>query len=360
MRICDFCGQNIQDEAVYCRYCQRELPPNPDLAGKHRCPTCAEWVDRGAVICPFCDHSLSTDPALGKPSRVQRLSGQPKPYDPREVLEPSKPAMRLPFRRPAEPEPDLEAEFGALEETSGMFPSIRSAPPFSEAPAEGGSLAAGPEVFRRSFWERKRDDGEAGFTPPDPFASAPAEPAAGIFGGLREPSLAPVAPRRSNPLPMILGLAVIAAVVIGGAWLVMSGRGSSILAALLPPSTSPPAIVPTSAHTGEAATPLAVAPVGTETATATSEGGCRSWETVTVENAGDRLCVYGTIKRRFVQGDIPFVAIFDEDLGTFIIVDRLGWHNVQPGDCVQATGVVEVMRGTRPLIDVQGNLQTCD
>ena len=57
---------------------------------------------------------------------------------------------------------------------------------------------------------------------------------------------------------------------------------------------------------------------------------------------------------------VPFVAIFDEDQGTFMIIDRLGWHVVEPGDCILARGTVELMRQTRPVIDVQGELERCD
>jgi hypothetical protein len=44
MRKCDFCAQEIQDEAVYCRHCHRDLPRNERLAGKKRCAYCAEWI----------------------------------------------------------------------------------------------------------------------------------------------------------------------------------------------------------------------------------------------------------------------------------------------------------------------------
>ncbi len=34
MRECDFCAREVQDEAVFCRHCHRDLPRNEKLAGK--------------------------------------------------------------------------------------------------------------------------------------------------------------------------------------------------------------------------------------------------------------------------------------------------------------------------------------
>jgi hypothetical protein len=88
---------------------------------------------------------------------------------------------------------------------------------------------------------------------------------------------------------------------------------------------------------------------------------CVSWEEVTSEMQGETLCVEGVIRRWFSIPDMPFVAIFTEDLGTFAIVDRLGTHpEVRPGSCLRVTGPVEVMRGPRPFIDIQGEVEFCE
>jgi hypothetical protein len=360
MRTCDYCGQKVQEEAVYCRFCQRELPANPELAGKRRCPTCAEWIDRGEVICPLCEHTVSADPALGKPSRLQRLASDPKSYDPRDILK-EKPekqeAPRMPFRRPAEPEPDFEAEFG-VEETSGVYPPLRSASPFTTSPREQDPFTATP--YKKAFWERKGDKADSPTSPPNPFAAAPPEQAAGIFGALREPAAVPAPPRRLGPLLLtILAIAAVAALAIfAGPTLVQ--RGVPWLAGLLAPGT-PAATAPvTSEPVMATATLLVVATAEPASPTPAGSAGCRSWDTITVDDAGQTLCAFGIIKRRFAQGEIPFVAIFDEDQGTFMIIDRLGWHTVEPGDCVLARGTVELMRQTRPVIDVQGELERCD
>jgi hypothetical protein len=76
---------------------------------------------------------------------------------------------------------------------------------------------------------------------------------------------------------------------------------------------------------------------------------------------GQVVCVEGVVKRWFSIPDMPFVAIFTEEVGTFAIVDRLGPHpEVRPGTCLQATGPIEIMRGPRPFIDIAGEVTLCD
>ena len=98
------------------------------------------------------------------------------------------------------------------------------------------------------------------------------------------------------------------------------------------------------------ATPLAPTPTP----------GCRSWEEVSLEDDGQELCVYGQVKRWYRTGELPFVAVFSEEPGTFIVIDRSTSHEgVEPGTCIQVTGTVEVMGGARPYIDAAGQLEAC-
>jgi hypothetical protein len=54
------------------------------------------------------------------------------------------------------------------------------------------------------------------------------------------------------------------------------------------------------------------------------------------------------------------MAIFSEEEGTFVIVDRLTYYyQFRPGDCIQAVGEVELMRGVRPFIDAGDALSIC-
>jgi hypothetical protein len=104
-----------------------------------------------------------------------------------------------------------------------------------------------------------------------------------------------------------------------------------------------------------------VAPTLPPTGPTEESEACLSWDEVTGEMQGEIICVEGVVKRWFSIPDMPFVAIFTEDVGTFAIVDRLGTHpEIRPGSCLRATGPVEVMRGPRPFIDIQGEVEFCD
>lgn len=164
----------------------------------------------------------------------------------------------------------------------------------------------------------------------------------------------------------LAGLLVVGALGLGG-FLLVRGPGAPLLAQLLAtdvPATLTPSQAPTSTLSrAPTLPPESPEPAATSSAAAATQvagpEGCVSWEQVTVANQGEQLCVYGEIRRWFSVDEVPFVAIFSEESGTFALVDRTGVHPVGPGDCVMGSGVVEVMRGTRPNIDVQGNLMPC-
>lgn len=134
------------------------------------------------------------------------------------------------------------------------------------------------------------------------------------------------------------------------------GRGG--LAAAVP--------LPTATPTAEVtAAPLLAAtadPTATEQAsTPTPRGDCLSWDQVSLDDTGEELCVYGTVKRWFAIDDLPFVAIFTEETGSFALVDRGQAHpEIHPGDCIQGVGQVEVMSQTRPFIDLNGAVLACE
>lgn len=86
---------------------------------------------------------------------------------------------------------------------------------------------------------------------------------------------------------------------------------------------------------------------------------CLHWDQVSLQHEGSELCVYGVIRRWFAVSEVPFVAIFSEESGTFAVVDRSTAHPVGPGDCIVARGLVEVMSRTRPDIDINGTLELC-
>jgi len=125
----------------------------------------------------------------------------------------------------------------------------------------------------------------------------------------------------------------------------------------LPTSTlrSAPTLPPEIESTVEGSSVLLPPEVGTPS----SEPGCVSWEAITVEDEGSEACVYGVIKRWWAGDEIPFIAIFSEEEGTFSIIDRTTRYPVGPDSCIMARGIVEVMGGVRPNIDADGDLEDC-
>jgi hypothetical protein len=94
---------------------------------------------------------------------------------------------------------------------------------------------------------------------------------------------------------------------------------------------------------------------------APTKNNCYFWDEITLDMAGQIICAYGELRRWFRVDEIPFVAIFSEEPGTFAIIDReMTYPDYAQGSCITTTGEVEVMRGTRPFIEAQGDLEICD
>ena len=334
MRSCPHCNKEIQDEAVFCRFCRRDIDPPLWLTSLHKCPFCAEWVERGIDRCPLCGRELSTE----QPFSV--------------AIEGSEQSESLLARL----KPSMGEEPESVEETSLEDEDIGEAT-FTKSPQKNVKIPRMPAESEEglAILHDRRLDSDKDFDPlADLLPSADKE--------IPEDDQEERSFLRAN----IIRWALILASIIAVAAIVIVAFNRYDLASLLasregtPISTSAPSIEPTTA--GALATkPPEGSPSPEPTITPVPEIGCLSWDEISLDSEGEILCVYGVIKRWFHAGAIPYVAIFSEEMGTFQIIDYTRTYpEFKSGTCVMVEGEIEIMRNVRPFIDADGTMSACE
>lgn len=87
---------------------------------------------------------------------------------------------------------------------------------------------------------------------------------------------------------------------------------------------------------------------------------CLPWQEIPHTAVGQRLCVYGIVKRWYRTPDFATVIRFTENANDFILYDTTyTFTELAPGACVKATGLVENM-GRRLAMNIGGGLFTCN
>jgi len=116
---------------------------------------------------------------------------------------------------------------------------------------------------------------------------------------------------------------------------------------ILPTSTSMPSPIPTATQTS---------------VSSSLPNNCTLWSNIDLEDAGREMCVYGELLSWWFGSDTyESVAIFSQEEGAFILVDRINTYpEFGKGSCIWADGEIQIMQDVRPYIELKGKLNKCE
>ncbi|MGB2895159.1 MAG: hypothetical protein WBB65_03210 [Anaerolineales bacterium] len=335
MRSCPHCNKEIQDEAVFCRFCRRDIDPPLWLTSLQKCRFCAEWVERGIERCPLCGRELLAE----QPFSVDIEGSEHS----ESLLGRLKPSLEKKPESAGDAHPEVE---DVSEVAYSKSPREKVKTPYRPAESEEGL----------AILHDRRLDSDRDF---DPLAGLLPSPDKEIPEDDQE--------QRSFSRPTIIRWVLISAGIIAAAAILIVVIRSLDLSSLFaqrertPVSTGAPSIAPTTAAAMATERPEGSPSPEPTITPEPEESGCMRWDKISLDSEGETLCVYGVIKRWFQVGEIPYVAIFSEEMGTFEIIDYTRTYpEFKSGTCVMVEGEIEIMRNVRPFIDANGILGICE
>jgi len=359
-RKCPHCGEEIREEARFCRFCRRDVEQPIWMSTLQKCPYCAEWIEIGSEDCPLCGKRFGESQESDYFSSIE--SAIPD-FDQPDVPSESMPEM---------PEPkDPDALIASLR---------REAHPEDGAPEKPTSEEILPPELPEVSQSKLADDEWAQSVESSPIHSIFEPPSSRLPGlrkrrvdsetsGLRpiselvpdENEIASEESRIKDVPPVVRGILSLLIVIVlaVGVIVLIVGPGKQFVGSLLTPEVTPTAsLTPTREPVFAATLP----PLTTDTPDSqagTGPGNCVHWDQVTESDLGKTMCVYGELKRWWrVSSELPFIAIFSEETGTFAFYDYEEEHNIKSGTCIIATGEIERRYG-RLFINVADTLDFC-
>lgn len=79
---------------------------------------------------------------------------------------------------------------------------------------------------------------------------------------------------------------------------------------------------------------------------------CMRWDSISSDDAGTTLCVYGTVVDITFDEDASYVLIGDLSIGVYFVHYGDGLENIALGQCIEARGEIELL-GQDPVLVVE-------